>query len=163
MPVTHNGKSWCYGSKCGYKSKKDAEAVQRAVHAKEGNIIHKATNFDDERRLALFVVYAPDEYDAHGDMSVELEIEKGCHSFNKHCGVANLFHLKETENAEIVESYIAPADMTVGDTDITKGTWLQVWSFPETNDGESLWQLTKSGEFGVSLGCRAKAHIIDED
>lgn len=121
--------------------------------------IDKATN--EMERKALFVVLAPDEVDAHGDTYSAKEIEKAMQSFNKHCMKANLFHLVETQEAEIIQSYTTPVDMYIGDKFISKGTWLQEWAFPETETGEQLWQAVLNGDItGVSVGCVANVEEI---
>ena len=126
---------------------------------KEVARIEKATN--EMERKALFVVLAPDEVDAHGDTYSAKEIEKGMQSFNRHCMKANLFHMVETQEAEIVQSYTTPVDMYIGDKFITKGTWIQEWYFPETEVGEKLWKSVVAGEVNsVSIGCTANVEEL---
>lgn len=127
---------------------------------KEVARIEKATN--EMERKALFVVLSPDEVDAHGDTYSAKEIEKGMQSFNRHCMKANLFHMVETQEAEIVQSYTTPVDMYIGEKFIKKGTWLQEWAFPETEVGEKLWQAALSGEINsVSIGCTANVEGLE--
>lgn len=122
--------------------------------------IEKATN--EVERKALFVVLAPDEVDEHGDTYSKQEVEKAMRSFNQHCMKANLFHMVETQEAEIVQSYTTPADMYIGDTFVTKGTWVQEWFFPETETGELLWQAVLKEEItGVSIGALATVEEIE--
>lgn len=126
---------------------------------KEVARIEKATN--EVERKALFVVLSPDEVDAHGDTYSAKEIEKGMQSFNRHCMKANLFHMVETQEAEIVQSYTTPVDMYIGEKFIKKGTWLQEFYFPETEVGEQLWQSVLNEEItGVSVGCTAMTEDI---
>ena len=140
--------------------KKALADVLEPLFKKEIARIEKATN--EVERKALFVVLAPDEVDAHGDTYSAKEIEKGMQSFNKHSMRANLFHMVETESAEIVQSYTTPADMYIGDKFITKGTWLQEFYFPETEAGEHLWQAVLKGEItGVSVGCTAQVQELE--
>lgn len=122
---------------------------------------------NEEQRLALFVVLEPQEgnttTDLHGDTYTAKEVEKACHSFNVHCRKANLFHLVETEEAEIIESYITPVDFNLDGKTIKKGTWLQTWYFPETEVGNMLWEGVKSGELtGVSIQCIADAEHLND-
>ena len=139
--------------------KKALADVLEPLFKKEIARIEKATN--EVERKALFVVLAPDEVDAHGDTYSAKEIEKGMQSFNKHCMKANLFHMVETQEAEIVQSYTTPVDMYIGDKFIKKGTWLQEWHFPETETGEMLWQAVINEEItGVSVGCVANVEEI---
>lgn len=140
--------------------KKALADVLEPLFKKEIARIEKATN--EVERKALFVVLAPDEVDAHGDTYSAKEIEKGMQSFNKHCMKANLFHMVETQEAEIVQSYTTPVDMYIGDKFITKGTWLTEWYFPETEVGEKLWQAALSGEINsVSIGCTANVEGLE--
>lgn len=118
-------------------------------------------SMDEEKRMALFVVLAPQEGDTtddlHGDTYTEEEIEKACNNFNMHCNTANIFHQVETQDAEIVQSFIAPASFTLDNgVEVKKGTWLQWFYFPETEVGDSLWEGVKSGDInGVSINALA--------
>ncbi|MND43732.1 hypothetical protein D3C80_345300 [compost metagenome] len=140
-----------------------AELIEKHFGGSKGSPeveITKALN--DEQRMALFVVLEPDVVDLHGDTYTDVEVEKACHSFNKHCQTANLFHHVETKDADIVQSYITLTDVTLeGNRTVKKGTWLQWWHFPEDNaQSELMWQGIKSGEInGVSIG--AMAHVED--
>lgn len=139
--------------------KKALTDVFEQLNKKEVVKIEKAAN--EMERKALFVVLAPDEVDAHGDTYSAKEIEKGMRSFNQHCMKANLFHMVETQEAEIVQSYTTPVDMYIGDKFIKKGTWLQEVYFPETEVGEMLWQAVLNEEItGVSVGCVANVEEI---
>lgn len=112
---------------------------------------------DDEQRQALFVVLEPDVVDLHGDTYTAEEVEKACNNYNAHCQVANIFHQVETEEATVLQSFIAPSAFTLDNgVKVKKGTWLQWWHFPETEVGEALWQGVKSGDInGVSIGAKA--------
>ncbi|MCY1224408.1 putative phage serine protease XkdF [compost metagenome] len=115
-----------------------------------------------EQRMALFVVLVPETVDLHGDVYSAAEVEKACHNFNLNCGTANVFHKANTDKAQIVQSYIAPVAMTLDNgTVVKKGTWLQLWCFPEGDaDSEALWQGVKSGEInGVSIAAKA---VVEE-
>ena len=139
--------------------KKALAEVLAPLFKKEVARIEKSTN--EVERKALFVVLAPDEVDAHGDTYSAKEIEKGMQSFNRHCMKANLFHMVETQEAEIVQSYTTPVDMYIGDKFITKGTWIQEWYFPETEVGEKLWKSVVAGEVNsVSIGCTANVEEL---
>jgi hypothetical protein len=123
-------------------------------------------SLDEEQRIALFVVLEPQEGDTttdlHGDTYNSIEIAKACRSFNEHCQKASFFHRMEIEDAEIIESYIAPADFIIDGESVTAGSWVQKWYFPETEIGEVLWQGVKSGEInGVSIDCFANTEILE--
>lgn len=140
--------------------KKALADVLEPLFKKEVIRIDKAAN--EAERKALFVVLAPDEVDAHGDTYSAKEIEKGMRSFNQHCMKTNLFHMVETQEAEIIQSYTTPVDMYIGEKFIKKGTWLQEIYFPETEIGEKLWKAVLNEEItGVSVGCRANVEEIE--
>ena len=139
--------------------KKALSDVLEPLFKKEVVKIDKAAN--ELERKALFVVLAPDEVDAHGDTYSAKEIEKGMQNFNRHCMKANLFHMVETQEAEIIQSYTTPVDMYIGDKFIKKGTWLQEWTFPETEVGEKIWKAVLNEEItGVSVGCVASVEEL---
>lgn len=140
--------------------KKALSDVLEPLFKKEVARIEKSTN--EMERKALFVAMTPDVPDAHGAVTSAKEIEKAMHNFNAHCMKANLFHMVETQEAEIVQSYTTPVDMYIGDEFITKGTWLQEWRFPETEVGEMLWQEVLAGNInGISIGARGIVEDIE--
>lgn len=120
--------------------------------------IAKAVN--EELKQATFVVLVPDEVDLHGDTYSSEEVRKAAHSFNQYCGKANLLHLVETNSFSFVESYIAPADMVVGETYVKKGSWLAVTQFHD----DDVWEGVKSGEYtGLSIGAKAFVQNLEEN
>ncbi|CEF88983.1 putative capsid and scaffold [Pseudomonas phage vB_PA45_GUMS] len=148
------------------------EALSNAFGApaksEEAPAVEVTKSLDNEKRMALFVVLEPQEGDSttdlHADTYSEEEVEKACINFNTHCNVANIFHKIETQEAEIVQSFIAPSAFTTDDgREIKKGTWLQWWHFPEGSEvADALWEGVKSGEFtGVSIGARATVEDIE--
>lgn len=123
---------------------------------------------EEEQRIALFVVLEPQEGDTttdlHQDTYTEVEVAKACRNFNQHCNKANLFHKVETQDAEIIESYILPADINLDGEIVKAGSWIQKWYFPETEIGEILWQGVKDGTFnGVSIQARANTEKLEEN
>ena len=119
-----------------------------------GQMIAKSLN--EELRQGTFVVLEPNIVDLHGDVYSEEEVRKAAHNFNQFCERAYLDHKVETEDMTFVESYIAPVDMTIGDMNIVKGTWLAVCQFtPE------LWEEVKADPMmGLSVGCYAKVEEL---
>ena len=76
---------------------------------------------NEELKQATFLVLSPDEVDLHGDVYDANEVRKACHNFNTYCRKANLLHLFDTDTFSVVESYIAPVGMQMGDTIIKAG------------------------------------------
>lgn len=149
---------------------KFVEALAELIEKHFGGSLQEVTTqvevtkaLDEEDRKALFVVLAPDVVDLHGDTYTAVEVEKACDNYNAHCNVAYLFHQVETEEAKAIQSFIAPSDFTLDNgVQVTKGTWLQWWKFPETETGEALWQGVKSGDInGVSIGAMANVEELE--
>lgn len=134
-------------------------------------ILKKAVNV--EQRLALFVALPvlneeDDEFDLHKDTYDADTVRKAMLNYNEHCMKAGVYHLYETQDAKVVQSYLAPVDFTIEDSNgkdriIKAGSWLQEWYFPETETGDKLWSKVKSGELtGISVQCNVSVEDIDE-
>ena len=91
-------------------------------------------------------------------VQMEKVVTKACHNFNTYCRKANLLHLFDTDAFSVVESYIAPVDMQMGETIIKAGSWLSVLQFTD----DDIWSEVKSGNYtGVSIGAKADAESLD--
>ena len=120
---------------------------------------------EEEKRKALFIVLEPttiENPDLHGDVYTSEEVEKACDNFNRNCNQANIQHIENTDQIEILESYITPVEFVLDTGQIVqKGTWLSNFYFPETEEGDLLWQGVKNGTFtGLSVGCTATTEDI---
>jgi len=108
---------------------------------------------DNEKRYTLGIVYEPDTVDSQGDYATAEDIEKAAWDFMRKALKLGYMHKDWSDDiGDIVESYVAPADMRLGDSIVKKGTWLLgvVWS-PE------YWEKVKKGEItGFSMGGRAR-------
>lgn len=119
---------------------------------------------NEELKQATFLVLSPDEVDLHGDVYDANEVRKACHNFNTYCRKANLLHLFDTDTFSVVESYIAPVSMQMGDTIIKAGSWLAVIQVSESEDGVALWEGIKSGDFnGLSVQCTANTEDVSDN
>lgn len=115
---------------------------------------------DESLKQATFVVLVPDVVDEHEETYSEEEVRKACHSFNSYCRKANILHLVDTDDFSIVESYVAPSELTINDTIVTKGTWLAVCQFKDDN----LWEGVKKGTYnGLSIQAYAVREDVDND
>lgn len=141
--------------------KKALSDALEPLFKKEKTSITKSV--DSEQRRALFVAMEPDVFDAHGDITSEVEVEKACNNFNKYCMRANLFHRVETEAVEIQQSFITPVDIEL-DTGrfLLKGSWLMWMHFPENDEvSDQLWDMVKTGDVnGISIGARASVEDV---
>jgi len=97
--------------------------------------------------------------DLQGDFYSAEEVSKACESFNQHCWQPNIEHEVNVtkEVTEIIESFILPVPARIGDQEVCKGSWIQVWKI---ND-PTLWELVKKGTFtGFSIGCSAEVEEV---
>lgn len=145
------------------KKKKSKTKTKRAKTLKKStDQLHVAVmkSANEELRQATYLVLEPDSVDLHGDTYDPDEVRKACHNFNKYCKQANILHLVETTSFEIAESYIAPSELSFGDTEIKKGSWLTVLQF---ND-DDIWEGVKKGVYtGVSIGAYAQVEELSDD
>ena len=124
-------------------------------------------SLNEEKRLATFLVLEPQDddlttTDLHGDWYDADTVEDACHSFNRFCRKANLFHLVDTTSFEFVESYITEAEITIGEEVIKKGSWLAKIYVTKSESGNLVWESIKSGEFnGLSVQCEGFVSDIE--
>ena len=137
--------------------------MKKTLQQKSEVSVIKSVN--EELKQALFVVLEPQNDDGttndlHHDWYSAEEVRKACENFNKFSGKANLFHLIETEDFSIIESYITPCDLILNDELVKEGTWLAKCQFH--TDG--LWDGVKSGELnGLSIQARASVEYLEEE
>ncbi|MCY7500703.1 XkdF-like putative serine protease domain-containing protein [Bacillus pumilus] len=111
---------------------------------KEIKVLAKA---DDAQRLVYGIVYEPNVADAHGDYMTPEEIEKAAHGFLKDARHIDKQHDFQDGVGEVVESYIAPADVEVSGELIRKGSWVLV-----TKASDEIWEQIQKGEItGYSM------------
>ncbi|MBO1583132.1 XkdF-like putative serine protease domain-containing protein [Bacillus sp. XF8] len=114
---------------------------------------------DEEKRLVYGIVYEPGVLDSHNDFADEATIEKAAHEFMLKYRQIDKDHDFQAGVGEVVESYLAPADMEVNGEIITKGTWILV-----TKATEEVWEAIQKGEYnGYSLAGVAETEVIEEE
>mgnify|MGYP001328631587 CR=1 FL=1 len=134
------------------------KSAGKPVFEKTVKLITKA---DDAEKLVYGVVYEPDVIDAHGDFMTAKEIEKAAHGFMQNLAkaqgeVIDTQHDFNPGVGEVVESYVAPADFTVGEHTITKGSWVLV-----TKASDEIWEKIQKGEItGYSMAGTAEAEEV---
>lgn len=107
---------------------------------------------NDAKKIIYGVVLRPYIADAHDDTMITDEIEKSAHNYLMFYRNAGVNHIEEAE-AMIVESYIAPSDLTINKREITKGSWIVAMKIFDDN----LWLKVKQGDFkAFSAGGYAK-------
>lgn len=119
------------------------ELVKKSYLAK----LIKAEN-DNEKQIVYGIVLEPDTVDAQGDMIGAADIEKAAHMFLVHSRTVGDMHKRQAA-AEVVESYIAPVDLTLGGQMVKKGSWVIAVHVTDPD----LWAAVKAGEYtGFSVG-----------
>lgn len=138
--------------------KSEVLCLQKNYLKPEQKKITKA--LDEELKQVTYVAMMPDFVDLQGDYVSAEEVRKAMESFNKSSQRANLFHRVMSDSFEVVESYIAPVDFTLGEKDVQKGTWLMTL---QVNNDE-VWDLIKSGDInGISIGAKALVEELDQE
>lgn len=113
---------------------------------------------EDPKQLVYGIVYEPGVEDAHGDFATAEAIEKAAHDFLTKYRQIDTQHDFEAGAGEVVESYIAPADMEIAGEAITKGTWVMV-----TKATDEIWEAIQKGEYtGYSLAGLAETVEVEK-
>jgi DNA adenine methylase len=126
------------------QAKREDDEVEKVVRLLP---VEKA---EEEERIVFGVVLEPNEVDAQGDTISEDEIRQTAHEWLAKYQNRGLMHRKLVNGkVRIYESYIAPANLTIGGQKVKKGTWLLMYHVPD----DEIWQQVKSGKLrGFSMG-----------
>ena len=93
----------------------------QARFASEGRIV----KVDADTHYITGIVYEPMTEDAHGNYMTEEEITKAAYWFAKNGDSVDLQHsFENVSGLKVVENYVAPSDLTIGDTPVMKGAWI---------------------------------------
>lgn len=109
-----------------------------------------------EQRLVTGIVLQPEVVDAQGDIIDSDTIREAAHRFlaeyNRQTQMG-LQHKLMDPGVDLVESWIAPVDFTIGNRAIKAGTWMIT---TRIND-DQIWSAIKEGKItGYSIGGMAK-------
>lgn len=118
---------------------------------------------DEDQRLVTGIVLEPEVVDAQFDIYNSDVIQKAAHEFLREWNagtVVGYMHKDMHKSLDVVESYCAPVNMTIGETKIKKGTWLMTVYVAD----EKVWKQVKNGEIaGFSIGGIAKVQRLETD
>jgi hypothetical protein len=104
--------------------------------------------YDEEQRLVYGVVLVPDVEDLQGDIISKEEIQQAAHEYQVKSRLIKAQHRAPTD-AEVVESYIAPVDIPIGNGIAPAGSWIMVTRVNST----AMWEAIKKGDItGYSIG-----------
>lgn len=122
---------------------------------------------DKAKQIVYGLVYEPDEADAHGDTMTVDEIEKAAHGFMERQNTYNIDkqHDLDVDKGYVVESYIAPVDMELGDQEIKKGSWVAGVKVTNTDTWEQIekGEITGFSMWGVGKREKIKGASSDTD
>lgn len=118
----------------------------QAHFASEGKIV----KVDEDTHYITGIVYEPMTEDAHGNFMTAEEITKAAYWFAKNGDSVDLQHsFENAAGLTVVENYIAPSDLTIGNTPVMKGAWVIT---VECTDS-AVWDAVQKGELtGFSMG-----------
>lgn len=127
----------------------DGEAA-KAIKGLSLHVVTKAAPAGGDEQIVFGIVLEPDVVDAQNDIYTAESIRAAAERFMEVHGNMGLMHKGIiNDKVQILESYLAPVDFTVGDTAIKKGTWLMSCRVADPE----LWAAVKGGSFtGFSIG-----------
>lgn len=110
----------------------------------------KILKVDANTHYITGIVYEPLTEDAHGNYMTEEEIRKAAYWFAKNGDSVDIQHeFESADGLAVVENYVAPSELTIGDTPVIKGSW--IITVECAND--EVWQAVQKGELtGFSMG-----------
>ena len=81
---------------------------------------------NEDKRLFTAAVLIPETVDAHGDIYSSEVVEEAAHDFMKYSQQSNLQHMFDVEKelVHVVENWITPSDITIGEKEVKKGSWI---------------------------------------
>ncbi len=140
--------------KAEYDEEEDPNAIKKLEKSlKNVPKSSKLAKANEDKRLVYAIVLEPEEVDSQKDIVSAEEIEMSAHNYLTTSRVIGLQHKAKTP-FEVVESYIAPVNMTFkdgpfGTQKVKKGTWIIVI---HVTDNE-VWQMILDKKItGVSIG-----------
>lgn len=104
----------------------------------------------DDERFVYGIVLEPETVDAQKDIYSAEEIRNAAHRFMEEFRHLGLMHRTRLDGRlKILETYIAPQDLTINGQRVRKGTWLMAVRVLDN----ALWQAVKEGKLtGFSIG-----------
>jgi hypothetical protein len=108
---------------------------------------------DQAQQIVYGVVLTPDQVDSQGDTVTAAEIEKAAHKWLVEYRKHDVQHDGQPAAMEPVESFIAPADLSIEGQPVLKGAWV---IGVHVNDAPT-WERVQKGELtGFSIGGTAE-------
>ena len=117
----------------------------------------KAGPAEDMWKAAYCIVAVPGEEDFQRDVWQKPEIQDAAHEYLKKSRLINYMHKDFDSVGDLVQSAIAPCDMTIGGEHIPEGTWyIAIEPYPE------MKKMIESGDItGVSVQGSSRRESVD--
>lgn len=133
------------------KVEEKARAILEKYFKKKKDVSLEVLTKDSEGKQVFGIVLVPEKKDKEGDSYTKEAIEEACYRFNRDFMNQSYRHnhLLTKDQVSIIESYIAPCEMKLGNAVIKEGTWLMRSSV----DDDELRREVKEGVIkGFSIG-----------
>jgi hypothetical protein len=124
--------------------------LERLLEEYKGGVKKSVDLFkmDEEQRLVYGVVLIPDIEDLQNDICDKKDIQEAAHDYLVNSRLIKAQHNAPTD-ADVVESYIAPADIPLGNGIVPAGSWVLVTKI----NSDAMWDAVKRGDIrGYSIG-----------
>jgi site-specific DNA-adenine methylase len=134
----------------------DADSIWKIARAETAKAIAKSYRVGEfiiakaeEERFVYGIVLEPETVDAQKDIYSADEVRTAAHKFMAEFQNIGIQHTELAKQVRILESFLAPADFSVGERVIKAGTWLLAVRVLS----DALWKDVKAGDFtGFSIG-----------
>jgi uracil-DNA glycosylase family 4 len=118
------------------------------ANADDTTITTNILKADGEKRIVYGIVMEPNILDAHADYTSTTEIEQAAHVYLTNSRTVGDQHRTKAD-ADVVESYIAPQQLVIGEQRVAAGSWVMGVKVHD----EELWNGVKAGTYtGFSIG-----------
>lgn len=138
----------CFHRVLGGHSKQIQKAISMAVP-----IFAAVEKAGKDERIVYGIVYEPDVKDSQGDQANAEEIKKAAYDFMENVQALKVNHKGRVGKMKILESYIAPEDLTIAKRSIKKGSWVIAARVLD----KKVWEDVKAGKLtGFSMAGYAR-------
>jgi DNA adenine methylase len=119
------------------------------ISKREFEYITPIYKVDKVEKMVYGIVLEPNVVDAQGDIIAEEEIKKTAHKFMEDYQKLGYQHEEFNKKLKIMESYLAPQELSINNAIVRKGTWLMAVRVLD----DDIWKEVQDGKItGFSIG-----------
>jgi len=101
-----------------------------------------------DQQIVTGIIYEVDTEDSQGDEANAEEVEKAAYNFMENVRVFKLMHKGKRIRVNILESYLAPQDLTINKQNVVKGSWVMTVRVLD----KKIWKAIRRGKYnGFSM------------